>query len=120
MNRGDKIALVLASAFAVGVVGASVYNAIKPKGLEGITITRITVLPYQSAVQVGDVIGLVATAYYSDGSSKNITWNSFWISSNQAVAVVQSPGEIQALTHGTTSVEVNYLGITGVALISVT
>lgn len=117
MNRGDKVALAVAGAGALGLIGYSIYNALKPKGL---SVVRMTILPYQNSILVGNVQNLQATAYYSDGSAKDVTADLFWVSSNQAVAVVQYPGGIQGIAPGSTNIEVNYLGITGVALISVT
>jgi uncharacterized protein YjdB len=116
MSTGEKLALIVGGAIAIGVAGYSVYNALKPKG---ISITRVAVLPSQSTLVVGESQGLTAIAYYSDGSSKDVTSAAYWNSSNPALVAIQFTGEIQALASGLVNIDVNYLGMTGLAVINV-
>jgi hypothetical protein len=76
---------------------------------------------------VGTNQQFTATGTYSDGSTKNITNQATWTSSNTSVATVSATGLVTPLTTGSTTITATLGGITGstnasaqVAVISIT
>lgn len=116
MNSGDKWA-VGASVAAIAIVGGyAIFDAVKSHEL---TITGIIIVPTPVSVPVGSSIQLSAIAKYSDGSTKDITDTATWLSRNTNIATVQA-GLVRGVAPGVTDVGVNYIGMSGYGIISVT
>ena len=77
------------------------------------TITSISVSPTAPSLIVGQAQQLVATALYSDGSTKNITAAATWSSSNIGVATVSAGGLVTGVTAGQVNVSAASSGKTG-------
>jgi hypothetical protein len=60
-----------------------------------------------------------AVAAFSDGSSREVTSEAQWVSSNTAVATVSPTGRVTIVSVGTTDVRATYQGITGNASLAV-
>ena len=73
------------------------------------TITYIEIDPESAELKVGEVKQLNATAYYSDGTSIEITSDAdaLWNSGNETVATVEK-GSVTAKSAGSSSISVNY------------
>ncbi|MHA7231892.1 Ig-like domain-containing protein [Vibrio campbellii] len=73
------------------------------------TITYIEIDPESAELKVGEVKQLNATAYYSDGTSIEITSDAdaLWSSGNETVATVEK-GSVTAKSAGSSSISVNY------------
>jgi Flp pilus assembly secretin CpaC len=76
------------------------------------TLRSITVTPVSAAIAAGTKQQFVATGKYSDGSSKNITTQATWISSNNLFATIDSTlGIATGLAPGTTQITATLAGI---------
>ncbi len=86
-------------------------------------IVRLQVTPFISALPVGYVEQLTATAVYSDGSTRNITGLATWTSSLPASASVSdaagSKGVVTAAAPGPVTVTAQYMGAAGTATVNV-
>lgn len=71
------------------------------------TITHIAIEPESTELKVGEVKQLNATAYYSDGTSIDITSDAPWSSGNETVATVEK-GRVTAKSVGYSDISVNY------------
>ncbi|MGH7484052.1 MAG: choice-of-anchor L domain-containing protein, partial [bacterium] len=104
--------------------GNIVGNALLTVTANTVTLTSVTVTPNPATVAVGGMIHFTATGHFSDGSTKDITINSNWTSSNpenatinsetgvaMGVAITDDPVTIRATAVGT--------GISGMALLTV-
>jgi uncharacterized protein YjdB len=56
------------------------------------TLERIAVAPGTATLSVGDTQQFTATAYYSDGSSKDVTSEVVWASAKDGVATIDNAG----------------------------
>ncbi|HEX7451247.1 MAG TPA: Ig-like domain-containing protein, partial [Polyangiaceae bacterium] len=69
-------------------------------------------------------VSFVATALYSDNTTRNVTTLSTWLSTDPTVAAIStangSKGQAKALASGTTTVNASYAGVTGSTLLTVT
>jgi len=80
-------------------------------------ITRIELLP-ERTVAVGNACTLTATAYFSDGTAKDITQSAIWSSLNQEIASANL-GTIIGLKQGVAIIQVEYNGSIGTVQIEV-
>jgi hypothetical protein len=61
---------------------------------------------------VGETTGLAATGTYSDGSTRDITYNVAWTSSNKDVADIAQTGIIGGVSAGTVNITASLSGVT--------
>jgi len=98
VNRKLKIFLAFATvvllAAAVGCRGFFVNP----------TLTGVTVGPSTPSVQQGNTLQLTATGTFDDGSTKTLTGNVLWSSSDSTIATVNSAGLLSAISPGTASI----------------
>ena len=86
------------------------------------TLTAITVTPANPAIALGTTQPtqqFAATGTYSDGSTKVLTSTANWISSNPAVATVNTTGLATGMTAGTTTISATSGTITGSTVLTV-
>jgi len=85
-------------------------------------LQTITVTPNPASIFVGSTVAFTATGHYSDGSSKNITTQATWSSSNSAMAtVVSTTGVATGITAGgPITITASLSGISGLASLTVT
>lgn len=74
------------------------------------TLTAVQVSGSSTSVQTGQTIQLVATAVYSDSSTKVVTGSASWQSSNASAASV-SLGTVSGVASGSTQVSASYNGV---------
>jgi hypothetical protein len=83
----------------------------------------ISVTPASMTVAVGTVVPFNATLIYSDGTSRAITGQATWTSSDPTVAQVTTGGGMRgqatALSEGTTTIEATFQGLSGSATLTV-
>jgi hypothetical protein len=83
----------------------------------------ISVTPASTTVAVGTIVSFSATLIYSDGTSRPITGQATWTSSDPTVAQITTGGpnrgQATALTEGTTDIEASFQGLTGSATMAV-
>ncbi len=74
------------------------------------TISSVTVSGTSALLQIGQSLGLSATAAYSDNSTKDVTTQATWLSSSSSVASV-SAGNVTGLATGGTQIVASYGGV---------
>jgi len=77
------------------------------------TLTTITVDPVTPTVQAGSTLQMTATGTYDDGSTKTLTKNIFWSTSDSTVATVSTTGLLAGVSVGTTTITANSANISG-------
>lgn len=83
-------------------------------------ITQLQVSPAQSSIAVGYSQQLIATAYYSDGHSSDVTSLANWSSLSPSIVQVNSVGLAEGAAQGNSSVEASYQGMQASANVNVT
>ncbi|WP_016739288.1 Ig-like domain-containing protein, partial [Brevibacillus brevis] len=73
-------------------------------------LTSISLTPGQSTITEGQIQRLYASAYYSDGNSKDISSVASYDTSNSSVAQVSSQGVVTGIKAGTATITVSYDG----------
>jgi hypothetical protein len=84
------------------------------------SLSRIEVTPNQPSLAKGTALNLTATGIYSDNSTRTLTSEVTWQSSDDNVATVTTSGEISALGAGLTTVQANLDGISGNTELTIT
>lgn len=80
------------------------------------TLLSVTVTPASSTIAVAGVQPFVATANYSDGTTRDVTKFASWSSGTVAVGtVVQTTGVVTGVTSGSSLITVNFGGKSGTA-----
>jgi hypothetical protein len=72
-----------------------------------VTSVGISVSPLVQTIPPGQTVRLIATARYSDGSTKDVTSQATWFSSQSAVATV-SAGAVTGVALGVVTIRVNF------------
>jgi hypothetical protein len=76
-------------------------------------VTSVVVSGWLAPLSVGQAVQLTATAIASNGSSRVVTTEAAWTSSNSAVALVSPVGLVMAQGVGTVEIRASYQGQTG-------
>ena|GEM_PF-4899728 len=84
------------------------------------TVVSITVEPGSGSIQTGQTLSFTASATMSNGTTKNVTNDASWSTSNSNVANISSQGVATGVTSGSTTVQASYGGQTGSAGLTVT
>jgi uncharacterized protein YjdB len=71
-------------------------------------IVDLSVVPDKTQIQVKDQVALKLQASYSDGSTKEVTENVRWQSSNPSVGSVNASGQLKAQNEGSTIITARY------------
>jgi hypothetical protein len=82
-------------------------------------VTAVRVGPSSPAVGVGRTLQMTATASYSDGTSKDVTNDAVWLSSDRRIVTIGNvpfdKGIATGVAAGSVTVTANYLGVKGQA-----
>ncbi len=89
-------------------------------GTQQATLTSLTIAPTTLSLMVGASQALAVTAQYSDGSSKLITTEGTFTSSDETIATVDSSGSVTAVAAGMATITVALEGQNATAQITVT
>lgn len=85
------------------------------------TLVSVTVTPGASTVPINGTQPLVATANYSDGSSRDVTAYTTWTSGSGTVGtVVPTSGLVTGVATGSSSITASFGGLTSTASLTVT
>ena len=71
---------------------------------EEATLTKLSISPQSNTVPVGSTTPLVATATFSDGSTRDVTWLTKFETNDAAVATVSTVATVRAVRNGATAV----------------
>ena len=74
------------------------------------TVRYVTVSPQTATININDTQSFAAQAFYSDGSTKDVTTLASWASSNTSVASITPAGVATGVTAGTSTISATYLG----------
>lgn len=77
----------------------------------GASLDSVVVTPGTFAAPAGVHRSLTATAYFTDGSTPDVTAQAAWSSSAPAIATVSSLGEVQTVSAGMAQITANVLGL---------
>lgn len=83
-------------------------------------ITQLQVSPAQSSIAVGYSQQLIATAYYSDGHSSDVSNLANWSSLSPSIVQVNTTGLAEGVVQGNSTVEASYQGMQVSANVNVT
>ncbi|MHB8419065.1 MAG: beta strand repeat-containing protein [Myxococcales bacterium] len=86
-------------------------------------VVSISVSPSSATLVASETVPFGATAIYSDGSSKDITSQATWTSTDAGVAAVSdgrgSKGQVTAISAGSAQIQASYQGVTGGSAVTV-
>lgn len=125
-SKGDALAVAAGTAQVVASLSVAGVTVVDTADITvtAPTLVQVVVTPATATVPVGTRGVLVATAFYSDNSSRVVTQDSIWQSSETAVATVvptgSQAGQGVALAEGTTQISAILSGKTGQATVTVT
>lgn len=84
------------------------------------SVTSVAVSSSSNSVNVGSTVQLTATASYSDGSSKDVSSQATWGSSNTGDATVSAAGVVTGVAAGTPTITATLSGRSGSMTVTVT
>ncbi|WP_129721379.1 carboxypeptidase-like regulatory domain-containing protein [Xylanivirga thermophila] len=105
---------------AIDIAGNEVEETIEITNIESaksIVVERIEISPNQREIEIGDTIEFIATAYYSDGSSKNITNLAAWSTDKNIVKIDE--GIATGINDGTSVIRAEYENKSDIATVIV-
>ena len=82
-------------------------------------VASVTVNGWLSPLAVGQAVQLSATAIWNDGTSRSVTTEAAWQTTDSTVAVVSSAGLVLAQGGGTATVRATYQGVGGALSVAV-
>lgn len=113
------VSLAFCAAFtACGGGGSTTQSSTPSTPSSSVALQTITVSPSASSLLVGQSQQFAATALYSDGSSKDVTANVTWSSSNATVLSITGSGVVQANAEGSATITALMSGVKGSASVS--
>jgi len=83
------------------------------------TLRYIAVTPQSATIAVGSTQQFAAQAFYSDGTSKDVSTLASWASSNTNVASITAAGLAMGVTTGSSTISATYLGASSTAALTV-
>ncbi|WP_298435884.1 DUF4082 domain-containing protein [Geobacter sp.] len=83
------------------------------------TLSSITVTPVNQTIPTGTTQQFTASGTYSDGSTKELSTQATWASSNTGVATIGSSGLATAVSPGSTTISATLSGVTGSTTLTV-
>jgi uncharacterized protein YjdB len=126
-SSNRKVATVDSSGVVTGVGPGFASITVKYSGFTAyvnievvaVPVTSITLNSNDCIISVGLTYPIEVTAYYSDGSSKTVTSDASYKTSNRKVATVSSSGVITGIKPGTAVITVKYNGFTEIVKVTV-
>jgi hypothetical protein len=82
-------------------------------------LVSIVVTPSPTSIPIGSSQQLIATGFYSDGSTQDLTTSVTWVSSSSAVASISSSGLAAGVATGSSTITASSGSISGTAAVSV-
>jgi hypothetical protein len=87
-----------------------------PASPSGASVTSVTV----TLVAIAPGYQATAVAAFADGSSREVTSDAQWSSSNSSVATVSATGQVSLIAGGSTEIRATYQTVSGGAMLAVT
>lgn len=111
---------VLALALAGLVCGCGGGSTNLPTAPAPIQVSAVIVTGWLTTLRVGETAQLTAVAAFSDGSSRDVSGEASWQSSNATVVAVSTGGAMAAVSAGTVEIRATFQGATGTLAVTVT
>jgi len=105
-EAGNSLVTILASNQQGIISAASTVNVIDRP------LVSITISTNKTTMTIGETSQLIATGYYDDSTSKDLTAQVIWNSSDSTIATINSYGRITGLDSGLTSITAKFSNIT--------
>ncbi|HWG76944.1 MAG TPA: PilC/PilY family type IV pilus protein [Steroidobacteraceae bacterium] len=83
------------------------------------TLNSLVVTPATASIYIGNSQQFTATAYFSDGTTQDVTSSASWTSSNNGVATISGGGRATGHIVGSVTITATYEGAQGTANLSV-
>ncbi|HBL01827.1 MAG TPA: hypothetical protein DDZ61_04275 [Aeromonas salmonicida] len=96
-----------------GVTGQTTVSAV------ALTVSQIQIIPATVQLAIGTTTKLTAIATFADQSTQDVSSQVGWLSSNTAVATVDSTGLVTGVAAGSTTLSASLLGVTASTSIQV-
>ncbi|WP_454008986.1 beta strand repeat-containing protein [Aeromonas sp. Marseille-Q7275] len=96
-----------------GVTGQTTISAV------ALTVSQIQIIPATVQLAIGTMTKLTAIATFADQSTQDVSSQVGWLSSNTAVATVDSTGLVTGVAAGSTTLSASLLGVTASTSIQV-
>ena len=123
----DSLNVIKALAVAETVVVTAKKDNIEGTGdlhIKDAKITALAITPKEISVPVQTVVEYAASATYDDGSVRDVTDNTVWISANAAIAAFSTNAgqehSAESIAIGSTQIEGSYAGLKDTATLNVT
>ncbi len=100
--------------------GVAYLFALNPAAPGGAALTNIIVFPADFVLPAGDTLQMMATGYYADGTTSNITSQATWDSSNEAAATIGSDGLVTGILAGATVIAATLGDVSGETELTIT
>ena len=126
-SSNTAAATISGSGLATGVAAGGTTITATKGGISGSTaltvlppvLNQITVTPASPSIPAGTTKQFTATGRYSDGSSKDVTSQVTWTSTNTAAATIASSGLATGVAVGSTSINATLNAISGSTFLTV-
>ncbi len=90
-----------------------------PQKAADVRLERIEVFPAEQLLDIGQSQQILVTAYYSDGTTRDVTHLANYTSTEAGIATVDEQGRVEVVSHGEAVIIVGYGGQFGTARILV-
>ncbi|MBZ5719132.1 MAG: Ig-like domain-containing protein [Acidobacteriia bacterium] len=84
------------------------------------TLTGVTVGPATPSIQQGKTLQMVAVGTYDDGTTKTLTGNVLWTTSDSNIATVTSTGLVKGITAGSATITATSGIVSGSTSVNIT
>lgn len=84
------------------------------------TLTTVTVGPATPSIQQGSTLQMTATGTFDDGSTKTLTGNVLWSSSDATIATVSTSGVITGVSSGSATITATSGTVSGSTSVTIT
>jgi hypothetical protein len=115
MKKLFLVVLLMGVTLFVGCGGSGSNSS----GGGGNTAPALAITPAAPSISVNATQQFKATASFNDGTTKDLTGASNWLSSNGAVATINAAGLATALAPGTTTITASSAGVTATTTLTV-
>jgi|SRR5262245_41744815 len=111
MKRVCLATAALAITTLIGCSGKSVDNPVAPSpSLPAAPGPAVTALTITNQLVSDTTMQLTATARFADGTTRNVTTSSTWVSSNAAIATISAAGMLTIVSNGEVDVRADFQG----------
>jgi hypothetical protein len=114
LGQGNAVITV-----ASGTIAATAVLTVQAPVTTNPNLVSIVVTPSPTSIPIGSSQQLIATGFYSDGSTQDLTASVTWVSSSNAVASISSSGLAAGVATGSSTITASSGSFSGTAAVSV-